>query len=226
MFSEKTIQELFPESLTCMRLLQVGMMRNDLELVQQCLSMPEGQNAWSSHTLTKINKAIALAENLKVVAKKRVRQSLKFEYLVQKYNLINRIIKEVQTTPFISGPRSARSSLAWLCGSPHAIEDEYEIRKTFKTSRVVGLCQLLLPAHLEKAKLFNDEIQSKQYLDDLSAINSTVWDAYEKLPDAFTTLLQLREEISTSIHECSSINTITSELASNSSIIVRIRSSN
>ena len=95
----------------------------------------------------------------------------------------------------LTGPCAVRLSLTILCGSPEDVEQQDKISRVFKGTLVVGLCQLLLPAHREKAKSFTDAQDAQQYLDDVSKINSAVWAAFEKRPNEFETLLRLRQDI-------------------------------
>lgn len=78
-------------------------------------------------------------------------------------------------------PNAKRMPLKELCGSPEYIPgdpgqsnlEEWATNEYFKGEYVVGLCAILCNAHSYKAK------ESEQYSDDLSKINTLVWNAYQ-----------------------------------------------
>lgn len=206
LFAIATMEELYPQRGDLTVQLQLAMVRNNLPMVKLCLALTEKDPSFTSYTRSLLIKGIQQTEKAKeycrtVAIKSSDEKKKVVRYLEQLIDFIS-VAEEngKNELGFLTGPCAVRLPLTFLCGSPQDIEEQDKIKSSFKGLLVVGLCQVLLPAHREKAKSFTDAQESQKYLDDLSNINSAVWAAYEKKPNELETLVALKPDIIKWLH--------------------------
>ncbi len=205
LFAIGTIEELYPGNATITQQLQIAMVRNDYGVVQSCLALMQNDQSFTPKVLAQLQDGIAQAEGAKKFCR-TYSGTLGLGTAADRLHAIRYLdgvisflsLGEMDATKelgLLTGPCAVRLSLTVLCGSPEDMEQQDRISRIFKGTLVVGLCQLLLPAHQERARSFTDAQEAQKYLDDVSKINSAVWAAYKKKPNEFETLLRLKQDI-------------------------------
>ncbi len=217
LFATGAIEELYPglQQHKLNTRLQIAMVRNNPGMVRACLFAMEKDPYFTAETLALLHDGIQQAEVVKDFCREHKSGAvINFDEDLVPLECIEKVLMYIEPIidkankeqHLLTGPCASRLPLTFLCESPANIE--HTLKKMFKKELVVGLCQILLPAHREKAKSLNDAQAEKQYLEDLSKINSMVWEAYEKKPNKLEELKRLYDDLDALHSYYSSINAV------------------